>query len=243
MSEGLTLFAALLLGLAASGHCLVMCGGISAALGIATAKRADGRPRTGLLVVYQAGRILSYTLAGLLFGGMLGGAIALLDIDAVRNGLRVLSACALLLGAFVAFGRVRDPGFGIGRRLWPKLAPLGRKLLPVDTLPRALGFGMLWGWMPCGFVYTVLLIAALQLDALRAAATMAAFGLGTAPAMLATAFGAQRWFGFAARPGGRRLAGAVLLASAALTLAGPWLAGHAPWLHGWLPFDCGVPTH
>jgi sulfite exporter TauE/SafE len=159
----------------------------------------------------------------------------------VRNGLRVLSACALLLGAFVAFGRVRHPGFGIGRRLWPRLAPLGRRLLPVDSVPRALGFGMVWGWMPCGFVYTVLLIAALQLDAWRAAATMAAFGLGTAPAMLATAFGAQRWFGFAARPGGRRLAGAVLVASATLTLAGPWLVGHAPWLHGWLPFDCGIP--
>jgi hypothetical protein len=61
--------------------------------------------------------------------------------------------------------------------------------------------------------------------------------------MLATAFGAQRWVGFASRPGGRRLAGAVLVASAALTLAGPWLVGHAPWLHGWLPFDCGIPGH
>lgn len=243
MTEGLTLVAALLLGLAASGHCLVMCGGISAALGIATAKGTDGRPRVHLLAAYQAGRILSYTLAGLLFGSVLGSVIAMLDIDAVRQGLRALSALALLLGALVAFGRVRDPGFGIGKRLWPKLAPLGRRLLPVDTLPRAIGFGMVWGWMPCGFVYTVLLIAALQLDGLRAAATMAAFGLGTAPAMLATAFGAQRWFGFAARPGGRRLAGAVLVASAALTLTGPWLVGHAPWLHGWLPFDCAVPGH
>jgi hypothetical protein len=240
VSEGLTLFAALLLGLAASGHCLVMCGGISAALGIATAKRADGRPRTGLLVVYQAGRILSYTLAGLLFGGMLGGAIALLDIDAVRNGLRVLSACALLLGAFVAFGRVRDPGFGIGRRLWPKLAPLGRKLLPVDTLPRALGFGMLWGWMPCGFVYTVLIIATLQLNALGGAMTMAAFGLGTAPALLISAYGAQRIAGFAARPATRHIAGSVLLISALLTVAGPLLVQMLPGLHGWLPFDCAA---
>src|SRR5690606_33167082 len=175
---------------------------------------------------------------GLLIGSVLGGTIALLDVEAVRNGLRVLSACALLLGAFVAFGRVRDPGFGIGRRLWPKLAPLGRKLLPVDSLPRALGFGMVWGWMPCGFVYTVLLIAALQLDAWRAAATMAAFGLGTAPAMLATAFGAQRFVGFAARPAAKRVAGSVLLASAALTLAGPWLAASQPWLPSLLLFDC-----
>ena len=240
MTGALTLGAALLLGAAASGHCLVMCGGISAALGVATAKRADGRPRTRLLVAYQLGRISSYTLAGLLFGTILGGLIGLLDLETVRRSLRALSAGALLLGALVAFGRLRDPGFAIGRRLWPRLAPLGRRLLPVTNVPRAFAFGMVWGWMPCGFVYTVLLIAALQLDALRSALTMAAFGLGTAPAMLAVAFGAQRIAGWSSRPFGKRLAGAVLLASAALTLAGPWLAGNAPWLHAWLPFDCAA---
>ena len=241
MSSPLTLGAALLLGLAASGHCVVMCGGISAALGLATAKGADGRPQPRLLAGYQFGRIASYTLAGLLFGGALGGLIALLDIETVRRTLRALGAFALLLGALVAFGRVRDPGFGLGRRVWPKLAPLGRKLLPVTSLPRAFAFGMVWGWMPCGFVYTVLLIATMQLDALAGAATMAAFGLGTIPALLATAFGAQRFAGLAARPGAKRLAGTLLLASAALTLAGPWLLDHAPWLHGWLPFDCALP--
>ncbi len=238
MIDGLTIGAALLLGFAASGHCLVMCGGISAALGIATAKTVDGRPRPALLVTYQLGRITSYTLAGLLFGGVLGGLIGWFDIEAVRRSLRALSALALLLGALVAFGRLRDPGSGVGRRLWGKIAPLGRRLLPVTSAPRAFAFGAVWGWMPCGFVYIVLLIAALQLDAVRAAATMAAFGIGTAPAMLATAFGAQRFAGIAARPGGRRVAGGILLASAALTLAGPWLSGFAPWMHTWLPFYC-----
>jgi sulfite exporter TauE/SafE len=238
MSGPLTLGAALLLGLAASGHCLVMCGGISAALGLATARGAQGRPRGALLAGYQAGRIASYALAGLLAGGLLGGLVALLDVEAVRRTLRALGAGALLLGALVAFGRVRDPGFALGRRVWPRLAPLGRRLLPVASLPRAFAFGMVWGWMPCGFVYTVLLIATLQLDAAGAAATMAAFGLGTAPALLAAAFGAQRFAGFAATRATRRLAGGVLVAAAALTLAGPWLAGSAPWLHAWLPFDC-----
>lgn len=240
MSGALTLGAALLLGLAASGHCLVMCGGISAALGLATARDASGRLRPALLIGYQTGRIVSYTLAGLLAGGVLGQLIGLLDVEAVRRTLRALGACALLLGALVAFGRLRDPGFALGRRLWPRLAPLGRRLLPVTSLPRALAFGMVWGWMPCGFVYTVLLIATLQLDAAGAAATMAAFGLGTAPALLIAAFGAQRYAGFAAARTTRQLAGAVLLASAALTLAGPWLVGHAPWLHAWLPFDCST---
>jgi sulfite exporter TauE/SafE len=166
MSNALTLGAAFLLGLVASTHCVVMCGGISAALGLATAKNSEGRPRALLLVGYQAGRISSYALAGLLFAGVLGGAIAMLDADAVRGTLRALSAAALMIGALVAFGRVRDPGSSIGRRLWPKLAPLGRRLLPVTSLPRAFAFGMVWGWMPCGFVYTVLLIATLQVDAL-----------------------------------------------------------------------------
>jgi sulfite exporter TauE/SafE len=233
-----TLLAALLLGFAASAHCLVMCGGISAALGIATARRADGKPRRDLLVACQLGRIASYVLAGLLLGGVLGGAIALLDIEAVRRTLRVVSAFALLFGALVAAGRLRDPGFGIGRRLWLRLAPLGRRLLPIASLPRAFAFGMVWGWMPCGFVYTVLLIAALQLDAVHGAATMLLFGLGTAPALLAAAFGAQRIARFGAHAGSRRAAAAVLLAGAVLTVAGPWLGASAPWLHGLLPFEC-----
>ncbi len=237
MNGALTLGAALLLGLAASGHCLVMCGGISAALGIATVKGANGRPLPRLLVGYQLGRVASYTLAGLLLGGVFGGLIGLLDAENVRRGLRVLAALALLAGALVAFGRMREFGFGAGQRLWAHIAPLGRRLLPVTTLPRSFAFGMVWGFMPCGFVYTVLLIATVQLDAARSAMTMAAFGLGTLPGMFLAAFGAQRFAGFSAHPAARRIAGAALLASATLTLVAPWLPETA-WLHAWLPFVC-----
>lgn len=240
MNGALTLGAAVLLGLAASGHCLVMCGGISAALGMAAAKDSAGRTRPPLLACYQLGRISSYALAGLLLAGILGGLISLLDIESVRRSLRALSALALLLAALVAFGRLRDPGSGIGRKLWQRLAPLGRRLLPVNTLPRAFAFGMVWGWMPCGFVYSVLLVATLQLDAMRGAMTMAAFGLGTAPALLITALGAQRFNGFAALPATRHVAGSVLLLSAVLTLAGPWLEHSLHGLHAWLSFACGV---
>src|SRR5262245_45040733 len=95
MASPLTFGAALLLGLAASGHCLAMCGGLTAALGLATARSAQGRPRPMLLIGYQFGRIASYMLAGLLFAGILGGLIAMLDIEAVRRTLRALSALAL----------------------------------------------------------------------------------------------------------------------------------------------------
>jgi sulfite exporter TauE/SafE len=238
-----TIGAALLLGLAASGHCLLMCGGISAALGAVTARRADGRPRRDLLAGYQLGRVASYALAGLLAAGVAGSAIAWLDDANVRIALRVTTAAALLAGALVAFGTLRDLGHRFGRALWPRLAPLGRKLLPVSTLPRAFAFGMLWGWMPCGFVYTVLLIATVSLDPLRGAATMAAFGAGTAPALLAGALGAQKLAAWSGRSVLRNAAGSILLVSAAVTLAGPWLAAsQAPWLHAWLPFDCAPPA-
>jgi len=239
MNGALTLSAALLLGFAASGHCVVMCGGISAALGMAAARDERGRTRTAIIVSYQLGRISSYALAGLLFAGIFGGLVSLLDIDAVRKTLRTLSALALLLGALVAFGGVRDPGAGmIGRRLWPKLAPLGRRFLPVNSIPRGFAFGMVWGWMPCGFVYSVLLIATLQFDALNGALIMFAFGLGTVPALFIAALGAERLKRFSARPGARHLAGSVLLFSAMLTFAGPWLESVMPGLHAWLPFDC-----
>jgi sulfite exporter TauE/SafE len=241
--EALTIGAAFLLGLAASGHCLLMCGGISAALGAVTTRRADGRLRRDLLAGYQLGRIASYTLAGFLFAGIAGSAIAWLDGETLRMALRVATATVLLAGALVAFGKMRDAGPPLGRALWSRLAPLGRRLLPVSTLPRAFAFGMLWGWMPCGFVYTVLLIATISLDPLRGAATMAAFGAGTAPALLAGAFGAQKLAGWTGRGFVRGTAGGILLVSAVLTLAGPWLAAsQAPWLHAWLPFDCAPPA-
>ena len=105
MNGALTLGAALLLGFAASGHCLVMCGGISAALGMAAAKDSQGRTRPAIILAYQLGRIFSYALAGLLLAGILGGLVSLLDIESVRRTLRAI------VGAGVAArraGRVRQ---------------------------------------------------------------------------------------------------------------------------------------
>lgn len=238
MSGTLTIAAAFLLGLLASGHCVLMCGGITAALGIATKKDAGGRPRKSLLLGYQLGRILSYTIAGLLIGTVGGTLIALLDIEKVRLGLRIASSLALVLAALVMLGVLRDPGSRLGLRLWPKLAPLGRKLLPVSNFRRAVAFGAIWGWMPCGFVYTLLLVAALNAQPLQSAGIMLMFGLGTLPALLATSWGAPRLLALSRRDGVRRSAGVFLLACAVITLAAPWMIGHAPWLEGWLPFDC-----
>lgn len=242
MPGGLTLAAALLLGLAASGHCIVMCGGIAGALGSATARHASGRPRALLLASYQAGRIASYALAGLVVGGAFGALAAALDVDVMARVLRVLAALALGIAALAAFGRLGDAAARVGQRWWRHVAPLGRRLLPVTSMPRALAFGLVWGLMPCGFVYTVLMIAVVQASAWRAASTMLAFGIGTVPAMFATAMAGHALVRDRGRAlaRGRTLAGALLVAGATLTLAGPAIVDAVPALAPWMPFLCGT---
>ncbi len=243
MNAALGFGTALLLGLFASGHCLAMCGGIGGALSVATRRDARGRPALALLLAYQAGRIGSYALAGWLMAGIGGGLIRLLDLDGVRLFLRAFTAAMLVFIALGLLGWNRDPTLGLGPRVWRRLAPLARRFLPARTVPQALALGSLWGWMPCGLVYSVLLLAALGMDAWRSAGLMAAFGLGTAPALLAGAYGVHGLSRLGARTDLRRGGAFVLLGMAALTLAGPWLAGVTGWpLLDFLPFDCHTPS-
>lgn len=240
MIEALTLPAALAMGLAASGHCLAMCGGIAAAAGVVTLPGQSRRPPWTWLLATQLGRITSYSLAGLAVGGLLGGLITALDIEGLRTVFRLLTAVALLIAAAVLAGWLRDPGQWLGRGVWRVLAPLGRRFLPLRSAPAAFGFGMVWGWMPCGFVYSVLLVAAVAADPWRSASIMAAFGLGTLPAMVALAAGTSTLFSLAKRAGLRRLASLVLVATAVATVALPGLpglAGHLPGHAGTVPGD------
>jgi len=239
MSAGLSLAAAFLLGLIASGHCLVMCGGITGALALATRKDSRGRPRLDLLLGYQAGRIFSYMLAGLSLAGIGAALVHFVDQDRVRVALRLLAAAlfALLGLSLLIRGRGLDPG--IGRQVWGRLAPLGRRFLPVRSLPQALAFGAVWGWMPCGLVYSVLIVAALGTNPLQSGAIMFAFGLGTVPAVLAGAFGAQRAMRWLGQPRLRTGVAGLFFAFAVLTASGPWIAAHGMAAAArWLPFEC-----
>jgi sulfite exporter TauE/SafE len=241
MTDGLTLFSAFLLGLIASGHCLLMCGGISGALAIATRAGARGQPRLDLLAGYQIGRIASYALAGASLAGAGGVIVRFVDQEHVRIGLRWVSAAMFALVGISLLLRGRGLDLAIGRRAWSRIAPLARHLLPVRRFPQALALGALWGWMPCGLVYSVLIIAWLSMDALHGAAIMLSFGLGTAPAVIAGACAVTAGTRFLGRAGIRSAAATVLLLLAVLTAGGPWLAA-ASGLHalGWLPFDCAT---
>lgn len=217
---------ALVLGLLGGGHCLGMCGGLMGALTLAIPAEQRSR-RLRLLLAYNLGRILSYAAAGLLLG-LAGVALA---SSPLAIGLRVVAALLLIaMGLYLAgwwSGLTRIEA--LGRGLWRHIQPLATRLLPVSSLPRALLLGALWGWLPCGLVYSTLLWAASQGDALHSAALMLAFGVGTWPVLLATGLAAER-VGSVLRKRGVRMAGGLLVILFGLwTLPGPhqhWLMGH-----------------
>lgn len=217
---------ALVLGLLGGGHCLGMCGGLMGALTLAIPPEQRGR-RLRLLLAYNLGRILSYATAGLLLG-LAGWAVA---SSPAAQALRVLAALLLIaMGLYLAgwwSGLTRIEA--LGRGLWRHIQPVATRLLPVSSLPRALLLGALWGWLPCGLVYSTLLWAASQGNAGYSAALMIAFGLGTWPILLATGLAAER-VNVLLRKRSVRVAGGVLVMLFGLwTLPGPhqhWLMGH-----------------
>lgn len=203
-----SLFSALLVGLLGGVHCVGMCGGIVAALSF----RADGgKPPFRLHVGYNVGRVLSYTLFGAL-AGALGGTLNLLEVRPLQLGLYLLAQAVLvLLGLYLAgWNRWVLVFERAGGRLWSHMQPLFRKLLPVKSLPGAVLAGMVWGWLPCGLVYSVLVAALAAGSMTSGAALMLAFGLGTLPNLLGMAFFAQRLQPFMQRPAVRRAAGLMV---------------------------------
>ncbi|MGX1020649.1 sulfite exporter TauE/SafE [Pseudomonas sp. Y3 TE3536] len=217
---------ALILGLLGGGHCLGMCGGLMGALTLAIPPEQRGR-RLQLLLAYNVGRILSYACAGLLVG-LAGWAVA---SSPAALALRVVAALLLIaMGLYLAgwwSGLTRIEA--LGRGLWRHIQPVASRLLPVSSLPRALLLGALWGWLPCGLVYSTLLWAASQGNAGYSAALMLAFGLGTWPVLLATGLAAERVSSLLRRRSVRMAGGLLVILFGLWTLPGPhqhWLMGH-----------------
>jgi sulfite exporter TauE/SafE len=222
MSE--SLLAGLLLGLFGSGHCLGMCGGIAAALGGAAR-------RWPLALAYHVGRIGSYAVLGALFGLLVA-----IGADALRPLLPLIGAllrslAALLVIAMGLYVAGWWPGLtrleAVGARLWRHVAPLTRRLLPPSNLGAALLLGALWGLLPCGLIYSSLAWAGASGDAGDAALRMAAFGLGTLPAMATVTLGGQQLQRKLQKPLLRKIAGTALIGMGLFALAQPWLHGHA----------------
>ena len=219
MTESLPLIgAAFVTGLLGSAHCFGMCAGISGLFAVnasATSLRRD----IPMAVTYNLGRVLSYVFIGVIVAAL--GKSIVGGIPRLAAPVRLFSGLLIVIvGLQVAFNwRVLAPMEKAGASLWKRIAPAAKGLLPVTSMPKALGLGLLWGWLPCGLVYSVLLLAATTANPAQGAAVMLAFGIGTMPAMIATGVSASKLAGFMSR---RRLGAGLLIVILGLaTLAMP----------------------
>ncbi len=176
-------FAAALMGFMGSGHCVAMCGGISSALGLANKQHRWGS------LIYQMGRISTYT-----FAGALTGALGFWIPQEFTLVLRSTAALILVVVAFYLFGWSQAILVleRLGRPLWKRISPL-TKVFSRPQSPKDFWFaGVIWGWLPCGLVYSALALSATTAQPTQSALTMFFFGLGTLPSMLAVNFAGQK---------------------------------------------------
>lgn len=174
------LLALFVVGLLGGPHCAGMCGGIVGALSL----QAPGGAAAVLThLAYNAGRIASYAVAGAIAGAVgyaFGAALP------VQRGLYLFASLMLVgMGLYLlGFTRALSVIERGGQHLWARIQPATRRFLPVRGPAQALPLGMLWGWLPCGLVYSALTTALASGSATRGALAMLAFGLGTLPNLL-----------------------------------------------------------
>jgi sulfite exporter TauE/SafE len=217
--------AALVAGLAGSGHCLAMCGGIAGALAMRdNGPQASPASRLLLALAYNVARVASYTVAGAL-AGLLGGALLQsVNIAPLSIAFRVLAGAIMIAAAGrLLFGwRLLEPLEAAGSTLWRRVMPGAGRSARRPGVAGALGLGLAWGWLPCGLSYSMLLLAATTASAASGALVMAAFGVGTLPAMVTATVAFERAArALASRASLRTVAGALLVAF------GAWTAGNA----------------
>lgn len=220
MSPEITLFSAFMMGLLGSGHCVGMCGGITVAL--TSGARPEGKRGLPLyLLLYNLGRIMSYAAAGALAGTLGFRVLDWIGMERAHVVASLVSGLFLVgVGLYISgWWRGLSVLEKAGAVLWRRVEPVGRRLLPVRSLPQALLAGLLWGWLPCGLVYTALAWALVAGDTYRGAALMLFFGLGTLPMMLLVGGAFERFSRWLRAPRARQfIGGLMILAGLAVSL-------------------------
>lgn len=184
-----------------------MCGGIVGALSL-------GAPaRWSMLLSYNSGRILSYGLAGAIAGALGAASMGLEGQVPVRLILFFLANLMLVALGLYLLGMTRTLAFTerAGQHLWRVIQPLTKRFLPVRTVAQAFPLGLLWGWLPCGLVYSALASSLTAGSPGRGALMMLAFGLGTLPNLLLAGILFARLNEFVRRPAVRMFSGLLVL--------------------------------
>jgi len=218
MTDPITLTSAFLLGFFSTLHCVGMCGGIIGALSLSLPLEIrTNKPKLFSFVLsYNIGRIISYGIAGLIAGAVGTSVLQSTGFDqghAILRGIGVAMMVAIglyLTGWLPQLARVEK----IGIPVWKHLEPIGRKLVPVATIPKAIAYGLIWGWLPCGLVYFVLIWALTAGDAWLGALTMIAFGAGTLPTLITAGFMTSWITRFAHSARARQVVGLLIIVMA-----------------------------
>jgi len=196
-----------LVGLLGGTHCVGMCGGIVGALSM------GGPARWSMHFAYNGGRIFSYVIAGALAGALGAATLGLDQQWPIRQILFLLANLMLIALGLYLLGVTRALAFSerAGQHLWRHLQPMTRRFLPARTVSQAFPLGLLWGWLPCGLVYSALVSALSAGSAGRGALLMLAFGLGTLPNLLLAGIVLARLNEFVRRPVVRAFSGLLVL--------------------------------
>lgn len=210
LTESLYL-SALLMGLLGSTHCAGMCGGIVSALTLGSPRQQHPLP---YLIAYNSGRIASYIVAGALIATVGGMLSAIGEGMVIRQGFALLSGLLMiLLGLYLSGWWPRailiiERG---GSHLWKLIEPLAKRWIPIRSIGQATVAGALWGWLPCGLVYTALLWALSAESTLQGAIIMASFGIGTLPALMGLGLASHHFSSRLQQPWLRQLAGIMVI--------------------------------
>ncbi|GAD79563.1 sulfite exporter TauE/SafE family protein [Vibrio ezurae] len=206
---------AFFIGLAGAGHCMGMCGGIASAVAL------NGRHQSfRITLLYNLGRLSSYLIIGALIGGTVANSLSLFDSTYLLTALRgVAAVMILLLGLYLAQwwnGLLRIEK--LGQAIWKFIAPVASNMLPLRSVWYAYPVGILWGWIPCGMVYSMLSWAAVSSSATHGMLIMGCFGLGTLPAMLFVGTSSSRFSTIVRLPITRRVIGSLMIVYAVYSL-------------------------
>ncbi|MDH3454499.1 MAG: sulfite exporter TauE/SafE family protein [Desulfuromonadales bacterium] len=199
---------AFITGLMGAGHCIGMCGGLVGALSLSEAGQKGGWL---FHLLYNAGRITTYTFIGAVVG-WLGSALAYTDqFKLLTRSLLLASDLFIILvglgtAGMFAWLNASDLDFPGPMKTMAAAVHRLRKLPPPLA---ALPLGLLFGFLPCGYLYAVAITAAQSAEVSTGALMLLAFGLGTAPSLLI--FGsATHWLGNRARTWMLRIAGLLV---------------------------------
>lgn len=208
-----TFLTAFTIGLLGLTHCVGMCGGIVGAFDAGTGSaKITPRSRIAFHLAYNGGRIISYCVAGAM-AGLLGSLAATASFgNAVPVGRLIAGLMMIALGLYLAgWWQIITIIETIGQRLWNIIEPIGRQFFPVENLVQAFGLGLVWGWLPCGLVYSALVLAMASTSPAQGAWIMCGFGLGTLPTLLSVGVFANALTKWARRPLIKQLAGLTIV--------------------------------